>query len=72
MSTGAEHNIDQRRDDSQLWRECAAGSEEAREELINRVTEGIQQTAASGTKFSHMLTPEEDHIMREVIREYLT
>ena len=46
--------------------------EEAREELINRVTEGIQQTAASGTKFSHMLTPEEDHIMREVIREYLT
>lgn len=46
--------------------------EETREELINRVTEGIQQTAASGTKFSHMLTPEEDHIMREVIREYLT
>lgn len=46
--------------------------EQTREELINRVTEGIQQTAASGTKFSHMLTPEEEHIMREVIREYLT
>lgn len=46
--------------------------EQTREELINRVTEGIQQTAASETKFSHMLTPEEEHIMREVIREYLT
>lgn len=46
--------------------------EQTREELIDRVTEGIQQTAASGTKFSHMLTPEEEHIMREVIREYLT
>lgn len=46
--------------------------EQTREELIDRVTAGIQQTAASGTKFSHMLTPEEEHIMREVIREYLT
>lgn len=46
--------------------------EQTREELINKVTEGIRQTAVSETKFSHMLTPEEEHIMREVIREYLT
>ena len=46
--------------------------EQTREELIDRVTEGIRQTASSETKFSHMLTPEEEHIMREVIREYLT
>lgn len=46
--------------------------EQTREELIERVTEGIRQTAASETKFSHMLTPEEENIMREVIREYLT
>ena len=45
--------------------------EQTREELIDRVTEGIRQTASSETKFSHMLTPEEEHIMREVIREYL-
>lgn len=45
--------------------------EQTREELIDRVTEGIRQTAFSETKFSHMLTPEEEHIMREVIREYL-
>jgi hypothetical protein len=45
---------------------------QAKEELIDRVTEGIRETAAAGTKFSHMLTPEEEHIMREVIREYLT
>lgn len=52
--------------------EMEAVKEQAREELINQVTEGIRQTAASDTKFSHMLTPEEEHIMREVIREYLT
>ena len=45
--------------------------EQTREELIDKVTEGIRQTAASETKFSHMLTPEEEHIMPEVIREYL-
>lgn len=46
--------------------------EQVREELINRVTEGISQTAASQNKFSHMLTSEEEKIVREVIREYLT
>ncbi len=34
MSRNAGCGIDQRQDDSQLWRECAAGNEEAREELI--------------------------------------
>ncbi len=46
--------------------------EQIREELIQRVTEGIRQTAASQNKFSHMLTSEEEKIVREVIREYLT
>ena len=35
--------------------------EQTREELIDKVTEGIRQTAASETKFSHMLTPEEEY-----------
>ena len=34
MSKDEEYNIGQRQDDSQLWRDCAAGNEEAREELI--------------------------------------
>lgn len=55
-----------------LVMEQEAVKEQTREELIDRVTEGIRQTAASETKFSHMLTPEEEHIMRDVIREYLT
>lgn len=46
--------------------------EQTREEMIQRVTEGIRQTAVSENRFSHMLTPEEESIMREVIREYLT
>lgn len=42
------------------------------EERIARVEEGIRQTAAAESKFSHLLTPEEEDVMREVIREYLT
>ena len=34
MSKDEEYNSGQRQDDSQLWRDCAAGNEEAREELI--------------------------------------
>lgn len=43
-----------------------------KEKMIAEVTEGIKQTAASGNKFSHLLTPEEEEIMRDVIKEYLT
>lgn len=46
--------------------------EETREELIHQVREGISQSAAGGTKFSQLLTPEEEDLMRDVIREYLT
>lgn len=45
---------------------------EDRDSLAAQVTEGIRQTAASSTKFSQFLTPEEEDIMREVIKEYLT
>lgn len=58
--------------DTTLETERNTIKEQAREELIGRVTEGISQTAASGTRFSHMLSPDEERIMREVIREYLT
>lgn len=49
----------------------AAHSEEE-EERIACVEAGIRQTAAAESKFSHLLTPEEEDVMREVIREYLT
>ena len=34
--------------------------------------QGIQQTAAAGSKFSGLLSKEEEQVMREVIKEYLT
>ena len=40
------------------------------EEVIDRITSSIKQTAASGSHFSKMLTPEEEKIMREIIREF--
>lgn len=46
--------------------------ERIREELIGRMTEGLAQNAATTTKFSHMLSPEEEDIMRRVIREYIS
>lgn len=41
------------------------------EELIAQVEEGIRQTAAADSRFSRLLSPEEENIMREVIREYM-
>ena len=49
-----------------------AATQEDRDSLAAQVTEGIRQTAASSSKFSHLLNPEEENIMREVIKEYLT
>ena len=52
--------------------EVVSELKEDRDSLAAQVTEGIRQTAASSSKFSQFLTPEEEDIMREVIKEYLT
>lgn len=41
------------------------------EEVVERITESIRQTAAAGSHFSKRLTPEEEEIMREIIREFM-
>ena len=41
------------------------------EEVVDRITDSIRQTAATGIHFSKMLTPEEEKIMREIIREFM-
>lgn len=41
------------------------------EEVIERITASIRQTAATGSHFSKMLSPEEEEIMREIIREFM-
>ena len=41
------------------------------EEIVDKITSSIRQTAASGSHFSKMLTPEEEKIMREIIREFM-
>ena len=45
--------------------------EAMQEEIVERIADSIRQTAASGSHFSRMLTPEEEEIMREVIREFM-
>ena len=51
----------------------AAGKpdEASREEIVEHIAESIRQTAAAGSHFSRMLTPEEEEIMREIIREFM-
>ena len=39
------------------------------EEMVERIAASIRQTAATGSHFSKMLSPEEEEIMREIIRE---
>lgn len=41
------------------------------EEIVDKITSSIRQTAASGSHFSKMLSPEEEEIMREIIREFM-
>jgi hypothetical protein len=41
------------------------------EEVVEKITSSIRQTAASGSHFSRMLSPEEEEIMREIIREFM-
>lgn len=42
-----------------------------REEMVEHITASIRQTAATGSHFSKMLSPEEEEIMREIIREFM-
>ena len=41
------------------------------EEMVEKITASIRQTAATGSHFSKMLSPEEEEIMRETIREFM-
>lgn len=44
-----------------------------KDQLVERAFQGIRETAASGEgRFSHILSSEEEDIMREVIGEYIT
>ena len=45
--------------------------EEEKQEIVEHIAESIRQTAAAGSHFSRMLTPEEQEIMREIIREFM-
>lgn len=49
----------------------ASLSQKKEEEQISQVREGIRQTAAADSRFSGMLSPEEEKLMREIIREYM-
>ena len=40
-------------------------------EIVDKITRSIRQTAATGSHFSKMLSPEEEEIMREIIREFM-
>ena len=45
--------------------------EAVKEEIVEHIADSIRQTAAAGSHVSGMLTPEEDEIMREIIREFM-
>ena len=49
----------------------AKGDPVLQEEMVEKITASIRQTAATGSHFSKMLSPEEEEIMREIIREFM-
>ena len=42
-----------------------------KEPMLDQIVAGIRQSAAAGTKFAGLLSKDEEHILREVIREYM-
>lgn len=51
--------------------EKAAEPVREKEPMLDQIVAGIRQSAAAGTKFSGLLSKDEEHILREVIREYM-
>lgn len=49
----------------------AAEPEKDREPVLEQIVSGIRQSAAAGTKFSGLLSKDEEKILREVIQEYM-
>lgn len=50
---------------------CEKQDSAFQEEMVEKITASIRQTAATGSHFSKMLSPEEEEIMREIIREFM-
>lgn len=44
----------------------------AREEMVEHIAQSIKESAATDGRFGQMLTPEEEEIMRDVIKEFMT
>lgn len=40
-------------------------------EVVEQITRSIKESAAAGSRFSKMLSPEEEQLMREIIREFM-
>ena len=49
----------------------AAEPEREKEPMLEQIVSGIRQSAAAGTKFSGLLSKDEEKILREVIQEYM-
>lgn len=52
-------------------KEKRSGLQPRSEEQITQIEKGIREAAASDSRFAGVLTPEEEKLFREVIREYL-
>lgn len=39
--------------------------------MVDQIARSIRETAAAGSRFSRLLTPEEEELMREIIREFM-
>lgn len=44
---------------------------ELQDDVVEKIASSIRQTAATGSHFRKMLSPEEEEIMKEIIREFM-
>ncbi len=49
----------------------AAADPGVQNEVVEQIARSIKESAAAGSRFSKMLSPEEEQLMREIIREFM-
>lgn len=57
--------------DEQMFKQSAALKALKQEQVVDQIAKSIQETAATNGKYSHLLSKEEEDIVRDVIKEFL-
>ena len=70
-STGTRENRGQKKKEKEKEKEIQP-SKDSRDKARRQIEQGILETAATDSRYSHLLNKEEEAIVKDVIKEFLT